>query len=106
MENIPNFSIFFFDFFWFPVSRIVPKHVKGGTLGVFEHLFFCKIDKKMTGGPFGDFCEKKSHKAEKKLHKKILVKGGTRTHVLLLGRPQKSRNQVAVKYCGSEVMWQ
>ena len=35
-------------------------------------------------------CEKKSHIAEKNLHKKILVMGGTRTQVLLLGRPQKS----------------
>ena len=56
----------------------------------------------MTGGPFGDICKKKSHKAEKNLHKKILVKGGTRTYVLLLGRPQKSRNPYA-KWQGSSV---
>ena len=49
----------------------------------------------MTGGPFGDICEKKVSQSRKKLHKKILVKGGTRTHVLLLGRPQKSRNLYA-----------
>ena len=30
----------------------------------------------MKGGPFGDICEKKSHKAEKNLHKKILVMAG------------------------------
>ena len=29
--------------FWSPVSRIVPKNVKGWPLGVFEHPFFCKI---------------------------------------------------------------
>ena len=60
---------FFFDFFsifWSPVSRIVPKNVKGGSLGVFENPFFCKIEK-IEEGPFGDIkkdCEKKSHKAE------------------------------------------
>ena len=32
---------------------------------------------------------RKNHKAEKPAQK-ILVKGGTRTHVLLLGRPQKA----------------
>ena len=51
----------FFEFFWSPVSRIVPKNVKGGPLGVFEHPSFCKIEKN-EGGPFGDIekiCEKK-----------------------------------------------
>ena len=52
----------------------------------------------MKGGPFGDICEKKSHKAEKKFAQKIFGHGGTRTHVLLLVRPRKSRSgQVAVK---------
>ena len=51
----------------------------------------------MKGGPLGDICEKKSHRAEKNLHKKI-GHGGTRTHVILLVRPRKSRSgQVAVK---------
>ena len=53
----------------------MPKHVKGGTLGVFEHPFFCKIDKKMTGGPFGDIWEKKSHEAEKKIAQKNFGQG-------------------------------
>ena len=44
---------FFSIFFWSPVSRIVPKNVKGGLLGVFEHPFFCIIGKN-EGGPFGD----------------------------------------------------
>ena len=35
----------FFDFFWSPVSRIVPKKVKRWPLGAFEHTFFCKIEK-------------------------------------------------------------
>ena len=30
----------------------------------------------MNGGPFGDICKKKSHEAEKNLHKKILVMAG------------------------------
>ena len=47
---------FLSEFFWSPVSRIVPvpKNVEGGPLGVFEHPLFCKIEKKMNGGPFGD----------------------------------------------------
>ena len=51
----------------------------------------------MKGGPFGDIkkLRKKSHKAEKNLHKK-LVKGGTRTHVLPLGRPQKAVTSMPV----------
>ena len=36
------FEIFFRNFFWSPVSRTVPKNVKRGPLGVFEHPFFCK----------------------------------------------------------------
>ena len=40
LKKNPNFQIF-----WSPVSRIVPQNVKGGPLGVFEHPFFCKIEK-------------------------------------------------------------
>ena len=83
--------IFFFEFFWSPVSRIVPKNVKRGPLEVFEHPFFSKKEKN-EGGPFGGIkknCEK-SYNAEKTCTKNFLVMGGTRTHVLLLGRPQKS----------------
>ena len=49
----------------------MPKNVKEGPLGVFEHPFFCKMEKN-EGGPFGDIekiCEKKSHKAEKPAQK-------------------------------------
>ena len=85
-------------FFWSPVSHIVPKNVKKeGSLEVFEHPFFCRIEKN-EGGPFADIekiCEKKVSRPKKTLHKKFLVKGGTRTHVLLLRRPQKSRNLYA-----------
>ena len=43
-------------------------------------------------------CEKKSHKAENKPAQKNFGHGGTRTHVILLVRPRKSRSgQVAVK---------
>ena len=52
---------------------MVPKNVKGGPLEVFEHPFFCKIEKN-EGGPFGDIekiCEKKVSQGRKNLHKKI-----------------------------------
>ena len=60
LEKIRFFSKFFRSFFWSPVSLTVPKNVKGGPLGVFEHPFFYKIEK-IEGGPFGDIkkiCEK------------------------------------------------
>ena len=43
----------------------MPKNVKGGPLGVFEHPFFCKIEKKMKGDPLETF---------KKIAKKSLTK--------------------------------
>ena len=61
----------------------MPKNVKGGPLGVFELPFFWKIEKN-EGDPLKTHANiknlrKKSHKAEKNLHKKFLVMGGTRT---------------------------
>ena len=51
----------------------------------------------MKGGPFGDICEK-SLTRRKKFAQKNFGHGGTRTHVILLVRPRKSRSgQVAVK---------
>ena len=51
----------------------------------------------MKGGPFEDICEKSLTKP-KKFAQKNFGHGGTRTHVILLVRPQKSRSgQVAVK---------
>ena len=52
-----NFSELFFHFFWSPVSRIVPKNVKGrgGALGVFEHPVFRKIENKLKGDPLETF---------------------------------------------------
>ena len=51
----------------------------------------------MKGGPFGDIC-KKSLTKPKKICTKNFGHGGTRTHVILLVRPRKSRSgQVAVK---------
>ena len=46
----------------------------------------------MKGGPFGDIKKiaKKSLTKPKKIYTKKLAKGGTRTHVLPLGRPQKA----------------
>ena len=106
----------FFEFYLkSPVSRIVPKIVKVGPFGIFEHPFCCKIEKN-EGGPFGDIkqiYQKKSHKAEITFTKKFLVKGGTRTPVLLLGRPQKaeltsmpsaSGSSVAVSVNGSQLI--
>ena len=50
IEENSDFSNIFFQFFWSPVSRIVPKNVKECPLEVFEHPFFCKIEK-MKGEP-------------------------------------------------------
>ena len=74
------FSIFFeifFEFFWSSVSRIVPKNVKEGPLGVSEHPFFCKIGKN-EGGTFGDIKKiaKKSITKPKKPAQKIFVEVG------------------------------
>ena len=63
---------------------------KRGTLWDFSTSILLQNRKKLKEGPFGDIikiCEKKSLQAEIKCKK--LVKGETRTHVLLLGRPQK-----------------
>ena len=47
-----NFTEFFFEIFLkSPVSRIVPKNVKGDPLGFFERPIRCKISKKLKGGP-------------------------------------------------------
>ena len=87
----------FLNFFRSPVSRIVPKQVKCGPLEVFQHPFFCKIDKKMKGGPLEIFAKKVSQ-SRKKFAQKNFGHGGTRTYVILLVRPRKSRSdQVAVK---------
>ena len=89
----------FFEFFPETFFRIFlvsgklhsAKNVKKGPLGVFEHPFFCILGKN-EGGTFWrhlQICETKSHQAEKKPAQKFLVMGGTRTHVILLGRHQK-----------------
>ena len=78
----------------------MPTNVKGG---IWEFLNIHSLEKweKNEGGPSGDIkkiCEKKSHKAENKPAQKNFDHGGTRTHVILLVRPRKSRSgQVAVK---------
>ena len=78
----------------------MPTNVKGG---IWEFLNIHSLEKweKNEGGPSGDIkknCEKKSHKAENKPAQKNFGHGGTRTHVILLVRPRKSRSgQVAVK---------
>ena len=66
-----SFLEFFFEFFLSPESRIVPKNVKEGPLGVFEHPFFCKIEK-MKGDPLETFKKfAKSLTKPKNLPKKI-----------------------------------
>ena len=78
----------------------MPTNVKGG---IWEFLNIHSLEKweKMKGDPLETFkkiCEKKSHKAENKPAQKKIGHGGTRTHVILLVRPRKSRSgQVAVK---------
>ena len=90
----------------------MPKIVKGGPLGVFDYPFFCNIEnrKKIGGGPFGDsICEKKV--SRNNLQKSFgLVKGGTRTLFLLLGRlqkslssPQKKRNKPGTAQVGASL---
>ena len=58
LKKNPIFYKYFVEFFWSPVSRIVPKNVKEGPLGICEHPFFCKIDIKKIG-------EKKSQSRKK-----------------------------------------
>ena len=75
------FELFFRNIFWSPVSRIVPKNVKGVPWGVFEYPFFCKIEK-IEGGTLWRHLKKlrkKVSQSRKNLHKKCLVMGGTRT---------------------------
>ena len=69
--------IFFeiFKFFWSPVNRIVPKHVKWGPLEVFLTSILLQNRQKNEGWTLWRYLRKKSHKAEK-LHKKILVMAG------------------------------
>ena len=52
----------------------------------------------MKGGPFGDIKKiaKKVSQSRKKATQKNLVKDGTRTHVLPLGRPQKAVTSMPV----------
>ena len=61
------------------------------TLGVFEHPFFCKIEKKWRGTLLRHLknLRKKVSQCQKPAQKNFVM-GGTRTHVVLLGRPQKS----------------
>ena len=78
----------------------MPTNVKGG-IWEFLNIHFLEKWGKNERGPSGDIkkiCEKKSHKAENKPAQKNFGHGGTRTHVILLVRPRKSRSgQVAVK---------
>ena len=51
----------------------MPKNVEGGPWGVFEHPFFCKIEKKVKRGPMETLkkLRKKSDKAETTCTKKF-----------------------------------
>ena len=89
-----HFQKVFLNFLKFLVSRIVPKNVKE-HFGGFSTSILLQNRKKMKGGPFGDI-KTIAKKAEKNLHKKNLVKGGTRTHVLPLGRLQKAVTSMPV----------
>ena len=44
-KKIRNFPKFLSKFFWSPVSRIVPKNVKGALWEFLNIHFFCKIEK-------------------------------------------------------------
>ena len=57
----------FFQFFLkFPVSRIVPKNVKGGTLWDFLNIHSVAKYQKLMGGTIKKFRKKISHSAEKR----------------------------------------
>ena len=91
-ENIEKTPIEFFfeNSLRSPVSGIVPKKWKRGSLGLFERPFCCKIPKNWREDPL-DTLRKFAKKVTKpKLHaQNNLVKGETRIHVLLLVRHQK-----------------
>ena len=57
----------------------------------------------MTGGPFGDICEKKSHKAEKNCTKKFWSRAGLEPMSFCLADLKKA---VTSMPSGSEVVWQ
>ena len=95
MKTVPEWGknlseIFFGIFMKSAVSRIVPKNVKGGPFGIFGTTILLQNIKIEAGTLWRHWkhLRKKSHKAEIPCTK-ILVTGGTRTHVLLLDRPQK-----------------
>ena len=49
-------------------SLTMPKKLKGGPFGIFQHPFCRKTPKKLKGDPLGKkFFEKKSHRAENTL---------------------------------------
>ena len=55
-------------------SLTMPKKLKGGPFGIFQHPFCRKTPKKLKEGPFGEFFfEKKSHSAENTLRQYPLV---------------------------------
>ena len=88
-ENEEKFSEFFLKS---PVSRMVPKNVKGERpFGILLNIHSVAKYKKLKGSPSEKFknLRKKVSQSRNNMQK-ILVKGETRTHVLLLGRPQKS----------------
>ena len=58
------FRIFFEFFLKSPVSRIVPKNVKGGPSGIFRTSILLQNIKKLNGGPYGAI-KKISEKNEK-----------------------------------------
>ena len=92
--------IFFEIFKIFLVSRKShsAKTCKMGPFGSFLTSILLQNRQKMKGGPFGDICEKSLTKPKKQICTKKFGHGGTRTHVILLVRPRKSRSgQVAVK---------
>ena len=59
------------NIFWSPGSRIVPKNVKGGPLGVFEYPFFAIGDPLETLKKIA----KKVSQSRNNLHKKYFGQG-------------------------------
>ena len=93
----------FANFFEVSGKSHCAKKCKRVPLGVFQHPFFCKIGKNegWTLCRHLKKLRKKLSQSRKKSAQKM-DKGGTRTHVLPLGRRQKA---VTYKPSASAVVW-
>ena len=81
----------------------MPKNVKGGPLGVFEHPFFCKVEKN-EGGPLGDIKKFAKKSQSRKTCTKNFGQGRDSNPCPSAWQTSKSRNLYAKcqsKQCGT-----